>query len=329
MYLDKSKLINQLNNMKAWLGIDLYYAVKTNSCNEVMDILLEHHDCFDVCTNGELDKIDKIYGSKKLIHTHPVKTKDMIEYSLSKGCDIFVVDCIGEVDKLKDYDCSVMIRVAIPNKDCVADLSSKFGCLVDDIDELINYCKDKVNIKGLCFHCGSGCESNKKHIEAIEICHSIMDRFDIRFLDIGGGFPAGCTEEFCKGISERFRDGYTYIAEPGRGIVAESMWLECTVIGKRISGGKYMYYINDGVYSALSGRMYDHQSHVFETDRVDNVCECIIFGQTCDSIDVVYKGNMPELFVGDTLIVRNLGAYSIGHASTFNGFCLPSIEVIV
>lgn len=50
----------------------------------------------------------------------------------------------------------------------------------------------------------------------------------------------------------------------------------------------------------------------------------IIFGPTCDSLDVIHKGCMlPLLELGDKLIIRNIGAYSIESATEFNGFPIP------
>jgi len=49
-----------------------------------------------------------------------------------------------------------------------------------------------------------------------------------------------------------------------------------------------------------------------------------IFGQTCDGFDCIIKSvELPKLEVGDWLVFRNMGAYTVAAASNFNGFSKP------
>jgi ornithine decarboxylase len=46
-----------------------------------------------------------------------------------------------------------------------------------------------------------------------------------------------------------------------------------------------------------------------------------LWGPTCDSIDVIAKDILlPEMNVGDWFYFKQMGAYTIASASTFNGF---------
>jgi hypothetical protein len=49
----------------------------------------------------------------------------------------------------------------------------------------------------------------------------------------------------------------------------------------------------------------------------------ILFGRTCDSLDVIATGYMEELEVGDWLYFPLMGAYTSATASEFNGFPKP------
>jgi hypothetical protein len=53
--------------------------------------------------------------------------------------------------------------------------------------------------------------------------------------------------------------------------------------------------------------------------------DSIMFGRTCDSIDVIAKGPMEELHVGDWLYFPLMGAYTLASASEFNGFPKPHV----
>ena len=45
-----------------------------------------------------------------------------------------------------------------------------------------------------------------------------------------------------------------------------------------------------------------------------------IFGMTCDGMDVIGQNiSMPEMSVGDWICISEMGAYTIGPKSSFNG----------
>jgi ornithine decarboxylase len=141
------------------------------------------------------------------------------------------------------------------------------------------------------------------------------------------------------------------IAEPGRYIVSSSHTLLVNVIGKKKkylpSGEKcFSYYINDGVYGSFNCIYFDH--YVPKLKLVDDpksnsdfykkkeLYKSLIFGPTCDSMDVLFKlesyddfekkiGNnlLPELKIGDYLYIDNFGAYTISAGCEFNGIPRP------
>ena len=52
----------------------------------------------------------------------------------------------------------------------------------------------------------------------------------------------------------------------------------------------------------------------------------IFAGPTCDSLDRFgYQENLPELSLGDVIVIPEIGAYSIANANHFNGITPPSI----
>lgn len=56
----------------------------------------------------------------------------------------------------------------------------------------------------------------------------------------------------------------------------------------------------------------------------------VIWGPTCDNIDKIIDNYMiPELHVGDWLLIDNLGAYSIPLTTDFNGFERAQIYPVV
>jgi len=102
------------------------------------------------------------------------------------------------------------------------------------------------------------------------------------------------------------------------------------------SNPNILYYINDGLYGSFNCVLYDHAAITPEIlksrgctrfDKRENtppLFPSTIFGQTCDGFDCIIKSvELPKLEVGDWLVFRNMGAYTVAAASNFNGFSKP------
>ena len=101
-----------------------------------------------------------------------------------------------------------------------------------------------------------------------------------------------------------------------------------SVIGRSIRNGIPWYFIDDGLYGAFSGKLFDHCDYELIPQRSGPVRECVVAGPTCDSIDIVSRDQMlPDLQIGDLLIVPSMGAYTKASATTFNGF-QPPVTVV-
>lgn len=64
-------------------------------------------------------------------------------------------------------------------------------------------------------------------------------------------------------------------------------------------------------------------------DGGDKWVRSILFGPTCDALDRIWVGPLPELSIGDILLFRGMGAYSASASSSFNGFGKNSDTVYV
>jgi len=110
------------------------------------------------------------------------------------------------------------------------------------------------------------------------------------------------------------------------------------VIAKRQTGDcTFEYYLNDGVYGSFNCKVFDHADpQPLTLDKEDDsgvACHrfrSILWGPTCDSLDKVHDGvHLPEIKVGEWLVFRDMGAYTMSAASTFNGFSKPTLKYIV
>lgn len=350
MVLDLSEIDYQYKSLQAALpGVKIFYALKSLSHPELLKRLKSLGSYFDLATIGEIDLVESlgIKGSHCL-HSHPIKKDKEIKRALEFGCNRMVVDNIEEMRKFIPYagQVELIIRVGFRSKQAVVDLSRKFGCALEELPILLNLAKDYgIDVVGLSFHVGSQSLSSMTQASAIRssiAAMKLMNGVNWKFLDIGGSFPISYQEEvlsisdFCAPVMEALSElpeDIEVFAEPGRFISAPSMIEIVSIVGKAKRGAKTWYYLDDGVYGGFSGQMYDHAIYPLAPlkpfDPTGEFHSSVLAGPTCDSIDVVAEDiELPEMFIGDVLVSKKMGAYTIVSATEFNYYPKPKIVVV-
>lgn len=329
-------------------GVDLHYALKPLPNATVVQVLARAGSWFDLATNGEVDLVREAgIPAERCIHTHPIKRDSDIRHALAYGVTTFVVDNPDEFEKFLPYRDRVrlLLRVSFRNPQAIIDLSRKFGCDAGAAIGLIEIAKQGgLRVVGLSFHVGSQVGSPDKYVEAIDTCGRIIVEArerglpPLEELDIGGGFaidylePVPAIDGFCAPIRSalgRLPKGVRVIAEPGRFICGPAAICLSTVMGRAEREGRWWYYLDDGIYGTFSGQQYDKMRFPVEPVRgLDRPrYPCVISGPTCDSLDVIAEDlPMPELEIGELLIARQIGAYTVACATDFNFF--PRAKVI-
>jgi ornithine decarboxylase len=165
-----------------------------------------------------------------------------------------------------------------------------------------------------------------------------LKQLPLEMVDIGGGFPIRHFDDdkdifgqmaprLNKEMNRLFDSSIQIIAEPGRVLVGPAGTLVMSVIGKSIRANKHWYYLDDGVYGALSGIVYDHCKYQYKVYRRGHPQISTLAGPTCDSFDIIsLSEDLPELEFGDIVYVDNIGAYSIASSTEFNS--IPKAKVI-
>ncbi len=118
------------------------------------------------------------------------------------------------------------------------------------------------------------------------------------------------------------------ISEPGRYMVATSHTLVLNIVSKKEyldkeNNEKYFnYYLNDGVYGSFNCTIFDHAKPKIlpYNERDGKFYKSYIWGNTCDSMDSCGVHYLPDLAIGERVLVENMGAYTTAAATTFNGF---------
>ncbi|MDT8451443.1 MAG: type III PLP-dependent enzyme [Gammaproteobacteria bacterium] len=350
MVLDLSEVDYQYKLLQAALpGVKLFYALKALSHPALIKRLKSLGCSFDLATSGEVELVESLgVTGEQCIHTHPIKKVKEIQRALEFGCNRFVIDNMEELKKFIPYagQVELIIRVSFRSKQAVVDLSRKFGCALEELPLLVEFAhQNKIEVVGLSFHVGSQSLSPMTQANAIRAsiaAMKVMNSVRWKFLDIGGSFPVSYLEtvlpiaDFCAPVMEALSElpeGVEVFAEPGRFIAAPAMIEVVSIVGKARRGAKNWYYLDDGVYGGFSGQMFDHASYPLAPlkpfDPSGEFLSSVLAGPTCDSIDIVAEDiELPDMQIGDILIGKKMGAYTIASATEFNFYPKPKVVVV-
>lgn len=346
--LSRAALLREARRFRALLPrVQPYYAVKANAHPEVLRTFAREGLGFDVASAAEIDAVLSLgVQPSRLLFANTVKRPDMLRRAKVRGVDFMTFDSEWELDKIARIcpGARVLVRIKVPNVGSVVELSRKFGTdPADAIPLLVKALRMGLSPCGISFHVGSQCTEVRNYEEAFEMASIIfqdakLKQLPLSIVDIGGGFPIPQRREdgdpfgrmapvMRREMDRLFDSGIRIIAEPGRALVGPAGTLAVRVIGRSIRENKNWYYLDDGVYGTLSGILFDHCKYEFRSDRRGPTRLSTLAGPTCDALDLVSVGEeLPELDVGDFLVVPNIGAYSLASATDFNG--MPRAKVV-
>src|SRR5262247_1209758 len=336
--------------------VQVYYAVKANSDPDIVQTFYDAGASFDVASIAEFlnvhEKIKHLPAEERqnfiwdrIIYANPIKANETLE-QLDPYKPLVTYDNHDEVIKIARYapNSGLVLRLRVPNTGSMVELSSKFGALPGEAVDLIAFAyNNRLEVEGLSFHVGSQCTNVQNYSQALHLAAGIFAEaktrgFDLKLLDIGGGFPAhydntvpafkSLAETINAELDRLFPEPIEILAEPGRFLVASAATAVAQIIGKAVRGGKLCYYLDDGVYHTYSGVIFDHCPYHFKAFKKGPLEKCTVFGPTCDALDVVSRSEeLPgNLEMGDLLTSENIGAYSHASSTSFNGF--PPAQVV-
>ena len=347
--MSRSVLTRTYETMKAALPqVELFYAAKANSDVQILRTLCKLGSSVDVCSYREMQSaLLAGFTPDQMIHTHPCKTVQNLQDCYNEGLRWFTYDCIGELEKIHEHrpDVNLILRLAASSSSSLINLSAKFGCDPAHAAGLAAEATRRgMDVHCMSFHVGSQCTDPADFTRMLTRARESWDECvkagaPLEVLDIGGGFPAPYRESvmpldaYCRHLSDALDQTFgdlpiRIIAEPGRGMCAEAVTLITKVLGKSYRGDRNWYFIDDGMYGSFSGKLFDHADFPIIAEDADfrTKSPCVLAGPTCDSHDVVATDQeLPELEVGELLLVPTMGAYSNASASGFNGLDMARI----
>jgi ornithine decarboxylase len=354
--VDLGAVVRQLRQWARLLPrVTPFYAIKCNPEPAIVRTLAALGCGFDCASKAEIEQVLS-YGvaPERVLLANPCKMPSHIKAARAMNVCRMTFDNADELAKIhRDFPCAeIILRILPDDSHSVMKFGSKFGAPPSTWAPLFAKARAlSLNIVGVSFHVGSGCMSPAGFTKTLQLARDCFDvglaaGFDLKLLDVGGGFPGGDERTVCFAdianamrvtIDKLFDASVQVIAEPGRYFAQQSQVLAASVYARReidplahevpnaSSNLRYLYYINDGVYDSFNCIFFDHAHpvpEVLEQPRPDAVLHVSnMFGPTCDSMDLIVKDMpLPELAIGDWLYFPHMGAYTSAAGSAFNGF---------
>lgn len=228
-------------------------AVKCNPDPHVLHLLAALGLGFDCASQPEISSILSLpipVDPSRIIYANPCKAPSFIRHAASKGVDYMTFDNGDELAKVKKYhpDAKMVLRILTDDSGSLCRLGLKFGAPLGEVRALLQKAKLLgITVKGISFHCGSGCtnpalygDAVRRALWAFEVGKE--EGFSFDFLDIGGGFEDDNFEQIAAvlrvAIEEHFPregagKGVRIIAEPGRYYVSKAFELATNIIARR------------------------------------------------------------------------------------------------
>jgi len=330
--------------------IKSYYAVKANSSLQILRLFREIGLGYEVSSIGELRQLSSIgISSNRIITSNPIKSPEFIRAAYRMGINRYVVDSFAEIGKIAaDAPGSqVVVRVSTDNSRSIWPLDEKFGVDSDEALELLMRArKFGLTPFGLTFHVGSQCISLESWTIALSKIASLWrlaakNRIILQELNLGGGFPAShhsglpslpeIIDHILKQTNSLLPRDISLSMEPGRSLVADAGVLVTSVVGKAVRDGQAWMYLDIGIFNGLmeakGGIPYTFMPLGDIASREKE--EWVLAGPSCDSFDVIGKRiRLPELEIGERIMIHPAGAYTTVYSSRFNGMKIPKVHFI-
>jgi len=330
---------------------DLFFPVKVNHDLETLKFINEQNTGFEIASSGELELLKKINAEPaKIIFSNPVKLASHIQNAYKYGVRTFAFDSMSELKKIHDFASSsnVYLRIAVSNSGAAWRLDNKFGAAPEEAIPLMKSAIDYgLKACGIAFHVGWNNTEKETYSSALSTAEKtikllLKNNIELSFLNIGGGFPAHCHDQYkwIGKISEKikpqlnqFRDHYNLkiITEPGSFITANSAVMVCTVVETARRGKTNWIFLDSGIFQGFQWIMAGLKYQViypYKNTKKINLIKYTVTGPTCDSHDVFIKEILlPEAIKsGDKLMIYPAGAY-IASAQYYNGFSYPETMI--
>ncbi|MGB9870657.1 MAG: hypothetical protein ACPLYD_03245 [Anaerolineae bacterium] len=344
------RLLENISVFREQMEVDrLFFPVKVNNHPDVLGILRQAGLSFEIASLSEWEILQQLpIPASDVLFGNPIKIEQHIARTAQAGVRTFAADTESELAKIERYapGAGIYLRLAVSNRGAQWELSEKFGCPVGEAVPLFRWAQDlHLQPVGISFHVGwnnthmaTWEQAVKDSLQVIEDCRAAS--IPLRFLNIGGGFPAhlvdahALLQQIARTLNPflahiRSKYGMEIYAEPGSFLVADAAVVVTRVIGVVRREQRTWVYVDTGINQGFQWIMGGVEYAVISPHEEEGpLVEYVVSGPTCDSHDV-FSQQAPlgrDLKTGDFLLIYPAGAY-VTSAKTYNGFDYPEMRL--
>jgi diaminopimelate decarboxylase len=324
------------------------FSVKANSNLAVLRTFAREGSGFDIVSGGELFRVRRAGGDpSKVVFSGVGKTREEIVAALRAGILMFNVESPGELDTINSAAGAVGMkaRVALrvnPDVDpkthpyiSTGMKKSKFGIHIQRSIEDYRRARElpHIEVVGVDCHIGSQLTTVPPFVDALARIRNLLERlqqerFEVRYLDIGGGLGITYNDEqppepreyaaaVCEGLQGL---DTTLLLEPGRVIVGNAGILLTRVLYLKGTDEKNFVVVDGGMNDLIRPALYgSYQGIQAIMPREGAKLVADVVGPVCESGDFFAKDReIAPVAPGDLLAVMSAGAYGFVMASNYN-----------
>ncbi len=353
-----------LNNIavlkKHFLGLaQLYFAVKANTNIWILKTIKAQGVGAEVVSPGEIFICLKAgFKPEEILYNNVARSLEEIVYAIDSGVVTFNFESTAQAmllesvarQKRKLIKIFARINPSIFPKThphlSTGSGFSKFGMTMVELKNGISVIRKfkYANLIGVHCHIGSQILSPEPFIRAIKKVRQTIrflrdNCFNIEYVNLGGGFgvpyhPDESPLNF-RPIVETYHSikdelGVEIMLEPGRFFVANAGYILTRLIDKKKRNGTPLYMIDAGMTENPRPALYGAYHHIEPLSKNSSKkMKVRVTGPLCENADEFGCYYLPDLDIGEYLLIRNCGAYTRTMGSNYNGRPLPAEYLII
>lgn len=336
----------------------VHYAVKANSNLAILKIMVERGMGFDIVSGGELARVLRVGASPdKIVYSGVGKTTAEIKAALEANILAFQVESPAELTRIEAIaeETQQVARISIRvNPDIsvsgheylsTGSYLDKFGIDWPTAHQMYQHIHHSAYLSALGISCHIGsqileltplvasAEILKGHIQQLR-----KEGITLSHVNVGGGLGIAYTPdesppslaEYLDTMVGVFQDTDLELhLEPGRAIVGPAGFLLTTVEYLKQTPDKAFAIVDASMAECLRPSLYNAFHQIIGPHPVNEDTPVYdVVGPVCESGDFLGRDRPLVIQAGDTLVVKDVGAYGMSMASNYNSRPFPP-EVLV
>ncbi|WP_041710845.1 diaminopimelate decarboxylase family protein [Clostridium pasteurianum] len=361
---DELKIEQIVNKFKmiTYKSTSIHFATMSNNTPKILQILKKLGVKLFVNSPKHLIiGLDAGFSTEEIVFTSTNLSENDMKYAIASNVKLNV-DSLGQLDMYGRLNPggSVGLRINLDKLSHFPEShvgvyigpKSRIGIFESELDKAFSIAqKYNLKLRGVHVYLGTNIQEHQIFLEGAEEVFRIAKRFpDLRYIDLGGGFPVKVRPEetefnfkaFGEAISkrmEKFCDEFgreiELIFEPGRYMLSDAAVFVTTVTDIKNRADRTYIGVDSSIDIFPRPLYYDVYTEAYHpvfvsgknevlTDKYIDIC-----GSTTYSRDYLARDRyLPKIEIGDILVFEKAGAYCCSAFSEFLGRPHP-LELLI